>query len=154
MRKADQAMRERALKDNSLFDASIDKNHTETLKVIVKEHGWPTIPIVGKEASGAAWLLVQHADHDIAFQKTCLALMKNIEKGEIALPNIAYLEDRIRVAEGRPQLYGTQFDASGSNFGARLIWDKDNLDKRRKAMGLSTYGEYRELMEQVYGNED
>lgn len=150
MAAVDQKMRERAIKDESSFDSSIDKGHAEKLQQIVKKYGWPTISLVGKEASHAAWLLIQHADHDVIFQKTCLQLMKSAKKGEVKLSNIAYLEDRVRVAGGKPQLYGTQFDLKGSKFGAKLILDRGNLDKRREAMGLSTYKEYKELMTRIY----
>src|SRR5260370_27596485 len=66
---------------------------------------------VGKYASESAWLLVQHADHDLAFQKMCLDLMKAQAAGEVSPANMACLEDRGRVGEGRPQFYGTQFYA-------------------------------------------
>ena len=98
-----------------------------------------------------AWLLVQHADHDRAFQKKCLDLLKSQPPGEVHLANIAYLEDRVRVGEERPQLYGTQFhvDEQG-NFGPFPIEDPDNVDQRRKSMKLETLAEYTHQMEQIH----
>ena len=56
-----------------------------------------------------AWLLVQHADADVKFQRRCLDLMARLPKGEVSISNLAYLTDRVLLAEGKKQLYGTQF---------------------------------------------
>ena len=122
---------QRAIK-NGLKKAEIEplfKRNAERLKAIVSEIGWPSIPKVGRQASMWAWLLVQHADHDLEFQKQCLKMMKHLPEGEIQKKHIAYLDDRVRVNECRPQLYGTQFymDEAGV-FGPRPIEDPDNLD--------------------------
>src|SRR5262245_38111794 len=95
MAKADKAMREKAIIDDS-WDGSLDKKHTVTLKRLVRQHGWPTIPLVGAKASDAAWLLAQHADHDLPFQSYCLELMKGVPVHDLKQSNVAYLEDRIR----------------------------------------------------------
>jgi len=146
MAKRDQTMRTKAMSDMSLWDESLDKKHTEALKRIIKQYGWPTIALVGQEASNDAWLIVQHADHDPKFQEQCLGLIKSLPKQEVTLSNVAYLEDRVRVAQGQPQLYGTQFDQPGENFGPKVVEDWDRLDTRRSAMGLQPFEEYRKLM--------
>src|SRR5258708_30361017 len=104
MSEADQHMRK-----SGEWDASLDVKHTERMRQIVAEMGWPSISKVGAAASRQAWLLVQHADHDREFQRMCLALMKAQPTEEVHVQDIAYLEDRVRVGDGRPQLYGTQF---------------------------------------------
>lgn len=128
----------------------IDKKNAERLKEIVAQIGWPSISKVGKEASPAAWLLVQHADHDIEFQKVCLDFMKDESKGEVDLHDIAYLEDRIRVNEEKPQLYGTQFNTVEGKFVPKEIEDAENVDSRRKEMGLPTLEENIEEMYRKY----
>src|SRR3546814_17491742 len=45
-----------------------DRKNRAMLRAYVAQKGWPTISAVGKEASHAAWLLVQHADPDPALQ--------------------------------------------------------------------------------------
>ena len=150
MSSADQDMRNRSADDDTQWDDKLDRRNTAKLKRILQEHGWPTISLVGEQAAHAAWLLVQHADHDIRFQESCLALMKSTAKGEVSQQNIAYLEDRVRVAQGRPQLYGTQFDNPGVDFGPKSVEDERNLDKRRLAAGLSSFKDYQKLMIEVY----
>src|SRR5687767_4490529 len=39
-----------------------DRERVERLQEIVDEHGWPTLPMVGKEGATAAWVIAQHAD--------------------------------------------------------------------------------------------
>lgn len=94
--------------------------------------------LVGDGAS-AAWLLVQHADDDAAFQERVLELMHGVvERGDADRSELAYLTDRVRVAHGRPQVYGTQF---GRNV-PQPIEDPDQLDARRAAAGLEPFADY------------
>lgn len=143
MSEADQAMRK-----SGTWDASIDVKHTARLRQIVADIGWPTISKVGQQASLMAWLLVQHADHDRDFQRTCLALMRAQSGGEVSPQNIAYLEDRVRVGAGRPQLYGTQFHTNQQGDLEPLpIEDQEQVDIRRAQVGLSTLAEYASLIQ-------
>lgn len=65
--------------------------------------GWPTT----SKDSHSAWLLAQHADSDIAFQRLAKGLLEASVKAGIAAPrDLAYLADRIAANEGRPQEYG------------------------------------------------
>lgn len=150
MHRVDQDMRRRNLKDMSHWDYSVDQANTARMKEIVAEIGWPTISKVGEDGSEAAWLLVQHADHDTAFQQNCLELMK-AAVGDIDKGDIAYLEDRILVGSGKPQLYGTQFDGEKNNLVPRPIQDPKNVDKRRAEMGLGTLEEGIDAMYKKYG---
>lgn len=134
--------RDIAIENNpDLRKIEVNKN-TAVLKDVIDSIGWPTISKVGFEASGVAWLVAQHSDYDLDFQKHCLKLMKSEPEDEIRKQNIAYLIDRVRKNEGKPQLYGTQFMDSW------ILWeveDPDKLDERRLSMGLSSMDEYIEL---------
>jgi hypothetical protein len=149
----DQDMRNRAIeRDMSQWDSSVDEQNTAYLETLVETSGWPTISAVGPEASQAAWLLVQYADHHLDFQAHCLELMKALPQGEVSPRNIAYLEDRVRVAKGEPQLYGTQFYKEGDDFGPRPIEDEATLEERRAAMGLETFEANKQRMIAIYGH--
>ncbi|MHA1540762.1 MAG: hypothetical protein ACTSXL_05830 [Alphaproteobacteria bacterium] len=66
-----------------------DKKNTAFLKKIIQEKKhFPVEKFVGKKCEQNAWLLVQHADLDLEFQKECLALMK---KDDANIKSIAYL---------------------------------------------------------------
>lgn len=63
-------------------------------------------------------------------------------ENEVEKANIAFLEDRISVNEGRPQIYGTQFHkGSNGQMQARQIRDVKNIERRCKSMGLETFEE-------------
>lgn len=128
-----------------------DKENTAWLKGIVAKQGWPTISDIGKDGFNAAWLLVQHADADRPFQKQCLELMEKLPRKEVIPSNVAYLTDRVLVAEGKKQKYGTQFTQVNGKHQPQPIEDEANVDKRRNELGLSTMAEYTKQIEKMYG---
>jgi len=146
MCEVDQTMRKAAM-EGGTWDPEIDRRHTERLKAIIADIGWPARTHVGEKASHGAWLLAQHADHDVDFQRECLRLVREAGPGEALPADVAYLEDRVAVHEGRPQRYGTQFRA-GPDGGTEPspIEDPDRLDERRRAVGLGPFEEYERLI--------
>ena len=116
------------------------------MKEIIDEIGFPTIPLVGKEGSHNAWLLIQHADRDIEFQEKCLELMESANPDVVIQKDIAYLEDRIRVNGKRPQLYGTQFTQSNGEHILQPIENIEEVDERRAKMGMDTLEDQIRLM--------
>ncbi|MCR4284144.1 MAG: hypothetical protein NUV64_02395 [Parcubacteria group bacterium] len=117
------------------------KNIIES-KEIIKKYGWPTFGLVGKRASDAFWLLVQHSDRDIKFQKKCLALLEKAVENKQAYPkNLAFLVDRILSAEGKKQKFGTQFIFKDGKAVVKPVQDRKNLDRRRAKYGLNTIEE-------------
>jgi hypothetical protein len=153
MADADQLMRTRALTDTDAWDVEIDRVNTTRLKQIVAQVGWPTVSRVGREASSAAWLLVQHAPDDLDFMRHCLELMKQAEPGEVKLSNVAFLEDRVRILQGRPQLYGTQFCNTGDGYQPLPIENPDSVDERRSSMELDTLAENVARIRELYSND-
>jgi hypothetical protein len=128
----------------------VDKENTNWLKDVVEKYGWPTNTMVGKDGASAAWLLVQHADADIKFQRKCLDLMSKLPKEEVSQVDFAYLTDRVLLAEGKKQVYGTQFTGDGK-LQPEPIEDEANVDKRRKEVGLPPLAEYAKSIEEMYG---
>lgn len=150
--KVDQEMRKKSIENHDLWDETIDHKNTERLKAIIAEIGLPTASKVGQLAASSAWLLAQHADHDPEFQTKYLNLMKIAPEGEVSKRNIAYLEDRIAVASGEPQNYGTQFfEDSNGRLLPCPIKGESSVDDRRKSMGLETLSENQQRMQKLYG---
>src|SRR5438093_7463599 len=132
MMAADQKMRRAAQADRSAWDPELDRRQTSRLREIVDEIGWPSIQRIGAEAAHAAFLLVQHADQDLPFQKRCLALMRALPPGPASSRNVAYPEDRVLVGEGRPQRYGTQLHRGDDRaYEPVAIDDPDRVAERR-----------------------
>lgn len=149
MIEVDQAMRERS-RHEDFWDSTVDMTNTKKLKEIVQQIGWPAISNVGQEGAHNAWLLAQHADHDVEFQEHCLSLMKAIPRGDVELQNIAYLEDRVKINRGQNQLYGTQFDQINGHHIPLAIEDEAMVDERRAQMGMGPLTEQIKLMYDKY----
>lgn len=133
--------------------AEIDSNNTAWLKEIITESGWPTYSEVGVDGGDAAWLLVQHADTDAQFQRQCLDLMTELPTEEISQQNLAYLTDRVLLAEGQNQVYGTQFSRRDGKWAPLKLDDPENVDTRRAEVGLPPLAEYAEILENFYRGE-
>ncbi len=118
--------------------------NTDRLCEIVDRHGWPGRSLVGEEGAQYAWLLAQHADHQLDFQRRALALLAEaVERGEAAARQLALLTDRVRMNEVKEQLYGTQI--AGVDEGVVTPWpveDPGELDVRRASVGLEPFSEY------------
>lgn len=116
-------------KNKEAWNSELDRKNAQRLKEIIKGIGWPTISKVGVEASWAAWLIAQHADHNPRFQKECLALIeKAFQEKDVHPINLAYLTDRVAKNLGQEQTFGTNRKAP--------VRDPEHLDERRRAIGL------------------
>jgi hypothetical protein len=119
------------------------------LRQILAEFGWPGIRLVGEDGASGAWIVVQHADDDVAFQRWCLTQLEAAyRQGEARGSHLAYLTDRVLGNEGKPQLYGTQ---GGPVYTPA---ERARVDARRKKLGLPSLAETARrrgrLYEQVY----
>ena len=131
----------------------IDAESLAFLKRVVEARGWPRVSEVGEEGARAAWLLVQHADSDPDFQERVLRLMEPlVEEGEALPADFALLTDRVLLARGLPQVYGTQFTSDDAGaMRPRPTADWAQVDQRRAEMGLAPMAEYAETMAETYG---
>lgn len=129
----------------------VDKDNTNWLKDVIQKHGWPTRSQVGEDGADAAWLLAQHADADPKFQRDCLKRVTNLPKQEVSQSKMAYLTDRVLLAEGKKQLYGTQFNSVDGKWKVRPLEDPVNVDKRRAEVDLPPLAEYILQIEQQFG---
>jgi Family of unknown function (DUF6624) len=121
----------------------IDHENADRMKQIVKDFSWPGKSLVGIDGANAAWILVQHADHDRPFQKQCLELLKEaVKKGEATGEQFAYLTDRLRLGEKKKQVYGTQIRLAEGKLQPLPIENEADVDKRRKEVGLPPLADY------------
>jgi hypothetical protein len=131
---------------------AVDAENLPWLKQVIGEHGWPGLSLAGTDGARAAWLLVQHADRDPAFQRQCLDLMTTAAgQGEASRTDLAYLTDRVLLAEGQPQEYGTQATVRDGRHVPRNLRDPGSVDQRRASVGLPPLAEYLDHMAQAYG---
>lgn len=132
--------------------AIVDHKNTERMKEIIAEIGWPKESEVG-DAAGGAWLLVQHADQQPDFQKECLELIKKaVEEGEAKGHRYAYLYDRVQLAYGKKQLYGSQgyTDPETKQKAFRPIEDEHLIAERREKYKMGDISLYAKRLEFTY----
>ncbi|MBP1473948.1 hypothetical protein J7I44_06535 [Frateuria sp. MAH-13] len=124
---------------------AVDRDNLAWLKGVVARQGFPTLAQVGAQGMADAWLLAQHADRDSAFQLQLLRTLqaRGADAG-VRKQDLAMLTDRVLLAQGKPQRYGTQFkpDASGA-LAMQPVEDEAGLDARRASAGLMPLAIYR-----------
>jgi len=128
--------------------AAVDARNLSALQEIIAVGGIPSVQSVGRRGVSALWLLVQHADADVALQAQVLQALS----GDRGIPQdqIAVLTDRVRIRQGRPQLYGTQFQKSAGTLAPDPIEDEAHVDERRRRMGLPPLADYTCAMRATY----
>lgn len=116
----------------------IDRENSIFLKKLLNTDGWPRLSEVGESGAKAAWLLAQHADHDPELQKKILVVLYELAAIGEALPaNAAYLHDRIQVAQGALQRFGSQGDCEAQGkWAPKSIENKELVDQYRSRVGL------------------
>jgi hypothetical protein len=121
-----------------------DQARTARLKEIIRTRGWPTFALVGEDGGNAAWAIAQHSDLDPTFQQEALDLLRVAVAARQASPgNLAYLEDRVAVGKGEPQVYGTQIGCGPDGpVPATPIRDEPGVERRRAEAGLPTLASY------------
>jgi hypothetical protein len=140
---ADSKLRSELAADGSLFQGyhpRMQELHDANASrlALILDQGWPGEPQVGKDGAEAAWLIAQHAIAQPQLQRRALKMLKEaVLRGEASTLHAAMLEDRIRCFEGRPQLFGTQFDWDATGELNPLPIDQpETVDDRRRAIGL------------------
>jgi hypothetical protein len=120
----------------------VDAGNLPWLKKVITETGWPGRSIAGDDGARAAWLLAQHADSDPAFQRYCLDLLAAAAgQGEATQAEVAFLTDRVLLAEGKPQEFGTQATGRNGQWVPCQLRDPASVGQRRAAMSLGPLAE-------------
>jgi hypothetical protein len=112
---------------------------------ILDTYGWPGYHIIGTTGCTTLFLTMSHADAAI-LEKYLPLLKKTVNTGEASAGYMANFEDKIEVAAGRQQIYGTQLVPG--NKGVLPIKDESTVDERRAKLGLIPLKDY---LKQTYG---
>lgn len=122
-----------------------EKDSINQLKVtkILDERGWLGADIVGEQGNRTLFLVIQHAGQKT--QEKYLPMMREaVKKNNANAHSLALLEDRVALGQGKKQLYGSQImqDPETGQFYVMPLEDPDNVDKRRKEVGLGPMQDY------------
>ncbi len=122
----------------------VDAANLPQIKKIVTGHGGlPSRAEVGADGVSAAWILVQHADADPAFQSDVLEkIAPLVRSGEVTSQEYALLTDRVLVNHGKPQRYGSQLIATNGKWVPKPMEAPGQVDQRRAAIGEMPLADY------------
>lgn len=130
---------------NRVIDAEQTKrdiaNQVRVDSILTKLGKYPGRTLVSWSLEHAAWIVIQHAPLEYQ-QKYFPLIAEAVQNKDLAPKYLAYSVDRINMAQGLPQVYGTQFKDEG---GTRILYkleDLDTVDQKRKSVGLPTLKSY------------
>jgi hypothetical protein len=125
---------------------TISKNDSANLiqvTDILEKYGWLGADAVGEQGNATIFLVIQHADQKT--QEKYLPIMRQaVKNGKAKGSELALLEDRVAIRQGKKQIYGTQISRNqqtGKYF-VSPIEDEPNVNKRRAAVGLMPLEDY------------
>lgn len=157
MEKVDQEVRSKQFGEMTQADfkkwMAADAANLPQIKRIVAEHdGLPNQAQVGADGVAAAWILVQHADADPAFQADVLEKIAPLVKsGQVTSHEYALLTDRVLVNQGKPQRYGSQIEARDGKWMPKPMEAPGQVDQRRAAIGEMSLADYMCVGGQIFG---
>jgi uncharacterized protein DUF6624 len=143
----------------------VHQSNSARLATIIEKHGWPGKSLVGNDGAEAAWLIAQHSIGNPSFMRRCLSLLQEAASRDEVLPlESAMLKDQIRMFEGKPHIYGSQFqlDENGKLV-PYAIENPETIDDRCRVVGLNTRRERmtdlqsranREMIQKPVGSEE
>ena len=137
-------------KDSVAFMQYIDSTNLVQVESLIARYGWMGRSFVGDKANSALFLVIQHADLETQIKYVDL-LQHSVEAGESKASNLALMQDRILMRQGKNQLYGSQVVYSKT--GEQMFYpieDEKNVNIRRAKMGLQPLEEYAKLFGITY----
>jgi len=142
---------------NDLWKIINEKDSINLLKVtkILDNDGWLGADKIGEAGNKTLFLVIQHSNTQT--QLKYLPMLQNaVMKGD-AKPNyLALLQDRVLLAQGEKQIYGSQLetDVKTGEYVLSPMIDPDNVDKRRAQVGLQPISEYLKLWNLTWNVEE
>jgi len=127
-----------------------DRPNTQRLNEIVDKYGVPTTEVAGKDGFRAFMIVLQHATSDALREKCLKPIKKAFERKEMPPEAYANFVDRLRVHQGKLQMYGCNFDIKDGKLVMSRTKDPKNLDRRRAKIGLPPIAEYAKILAEMY----
>lgn len=122
-----------------------DSINTVKITAMIDQYGWLGAAVVGESGNSTLWAVIQHSD--LETQEKYLPKMREaVKNGNARADQLALLEDRVALKEGRRQIYGSQLAMHPITKKTYVcpLEDPDNVDARRAKVGLPPMQEYLE----------
>ena len=123
----------------------IDSINQAAICHILDTRGFVGSDVVGN-ACNAFWLVIQHAPLELQ-KKYFPMFVQGMQRGDLPKANIALMDDRIAMFEGRPQKYGSQLvEGDDGKMQLHPLLDPAMVDQWRKEMDLPPLSDYLKQM--------
>ena len=144
LKDTDIKIRTQLVESGELFDGynpEMEKVHKENagqLKEIISKYGWPGKDLVGEDGTYAAWFILQHDIGEPDLIRSCIPLLEDAaQKGDFPKKYVAMTIDRVRIYEGKHQIYGTHYDwDDNGEMSPVSLEDQGRIDELRTSMDL------------------
>jgi hypothetical protein len=120
-----------------------DSSNLVVITAVLDKYGWLGPDFVGDQGASTLFLVIQHSDTKT--QVKYLPMMREaVKNGNARSENLALLEDRVALAQGKKQIYGSQIqqDPNTGKYFVAPIEDEPNVNKRRASVGLGPLEDY------------
>jgi hypothetical protein len=117
--------------------ALLQQSQLLQVKTILDQYGWVGKSRVGERGMTVLFEAIQHAD--LVTQEHYLpSLRVALKEGNARAGELSLLEDKVAMAKGKRQIYGTLFgrDTESGQFYVMPLEDPDHVDERRAKIGL------------------
>lgn len=129
----------------ALSETITEKDSINLFKIekILNEYGWLGADVIGEQGNNTLFLVIQHSD--LVTQVKYLPLMREAVKlGNAQGKDLALLEDRVAMKQGKRQVYGSQIKKDYDT-GESYVWpliEPEKVNERRAKVGLKPIEDY------------
>lgn len=127
-----------------------DEADTKRMNEILDRYGFPGVKLVGIRATRAFIVMLLHSPSLELMKRALPHVERAVRRGELPPDDFATLSDRVLVNEGKPQLYGSNFNFVGDKAVLGKTQDPAHLDERRRKLGLPPIREYAQFLAELY----
>lgn len=127
------------------YAGSLRKMPEEKVMSMLRDHQYPaTLEEVDSLHMKAVWQIFQHAAGQKYRKKYFKQLKTAAHRGDLDPAEVAQMEDRILVADGQPQRYGTylKYDWPSKTYELYEMEAPELVDSRRSEVGLGPICEF------------
>ena len=132
----------KALDEVRRFMAEQDPKNLRVVLEHLPPEGWYLRSRYGVEVATTAFHVVQHSDLE-TWRRFVPVLEPLVATGDVEGSAYALMYDRMALAEGKPQRYGSQVTCENGQWVTMHLENPDAVDERRREMGFNeTHAEY------------
>ncbi len=121
---------------------AVDAVTTARLKALLETVTWRELTTDVRFLFQPAFHIVQHSNDDPFMQATLFEITPLAKEGLIDGVNVAKMHDRLRLAAGLGQTYGTHISCIDGERVAHDLDEPETVDERRAEMGMNTLDEH------------